>query len=68
MAIASVGYSPRSSVRRQTAPNAMELRYVRDVERAHGLPAGRRQRPAPGGGPERHDVAYDEQQVLVELD
>jgi hypothetical protein len=50
------------------AESAMELRYVRDVERAHGLPAGRRQRPAPRGGPERHDVAYDEQKVLVELD
>jgi hypothetical protein len=50
------------------AESAMEIRYVRDVEKAHGLPAGVRQRPAPGGGPERHDIAYDEQKVLVELD
>ena len=50
------------------AESAMEIRYVRDVERPHGLPAGRRQRPAPGGGAERHDIGYDEQRVLVELD
>jgi predicted transcriptional regulator of viral defense system len=50
------------------AESTMEVRYVRDVERAHGLPAGRRQVAAPGGGLERHDVAYEEQRVLVELD
>ena len=50
------------------AESAMEVRYVRDVERAHGLPVGRRQRPTPGGGAQRHDIGYDEQRVLVELD
>jgi very-short-patch-repair endonuclease len=50
------------------AESAMEIRYLRDVERPHGLPRGRRQRPAPGGGRERHDIGYEEQQVLVELD
>lgn len=50
------------------AESTMEVRFVRDVERAHGLPQGRRQLAAPGGGPERHDVAYEQQRVLVELD
>jgi predicted transcriptional regulator of viral defense system/very-short-patch-repair endonuclease len=50
------------------AESTMEVRYVRDVERAHGLPSGRRQLAAPDGGRERHDVAYEEQRVLVELD
>jgi very-short-patch-repair endonuclease len=50
------------------AESTMEVRYLRDVERAHGLPPARRQRPAPGGGPERHDLAYEDQRVLIELD
>ncbi|WP_330473939.1 type IV toxin-antitoxin system AbiEi family antitoxin domain-containing protein [Terrabacter sp. C0L_2] len=46
--------------------SAAEHRYVRDVERAHGLPVGRRQAPAPG---QRHrDSAYDAQKVVVEVD
>jgi very-short-patch-repair endonuclease len=50
------------------AESTMEVHYVHDVERAHALPSGRRQRAAPAGGRERHDVAYEEQRVLVELD
>lgn len=45
----------------------LELRYLRDVERAHGLPEGQRQRYR---GPLRHrtDVGYDAYLLLVELD
>lgn len=43
-----------------------ELRYVRDVERAHGLPAGQRQTTAPGSG--RRDSEYEEVAVIVEVD
>ena len=50
------------------AESAMEVRYLRDVERAHGLPHGRRQHASAPGGAEHHDVAYVEQRVLVELD
>ena len=50
------------------AESAMEVRYVRDVERAHGLPHGRRQAPSVAGRLRLHDVAYDAQRVLVELD
>jgi hypothetical protein len=50
------------------AESAMEVRYVRDVERPHGLPQGRRQRPSPGAASHRHDVGYEAQRVLVELD
>jgi hypothetical protein len=50
------------------AESTMEVRYIHDVERAHRLPTGRRQRSSVTGGRERHDVAYDEQRVLVELD
>lgn len=42
-----------------------ERRYVRDVERAHGLPRGRRQ--APFGRAGRRDVEY-EWGVVVEVD
>ncbi len=50
------------------AESAMEVRYVRDVERAHGLPLGVRQLPTSVTSPERHDVGYVDQRVLVELD
>ena len=50
------------------AHSAMEVRYVRDVERPHGLPVGRRQRATWAQGVRLHDVGYDEQRVLVELD
>lgn len=45
----------------------LELRYLRDVERAHGLPTGRRNRYR-GGLRHRSDVGYDDYGVLVELD
>jgi very-short-patch-repair endonuclease len=50
------------------AESAMEVRFLRDVERAHGLPRGRRQAPMTIGAVRVHDIAYDEQRVLVELD
>lgn len=50
------------------AQSVMEVRFLRDVERAHGLPRGRRQAPTQQQGLRLHDVAYDEARVLVELD
>lgn len=50
------------------AESAMEVRYVRDVERAHGLPSGRRQHSTRSDGSALHDICYLEQRVLVELD
>lgn len=49
------------------AESPLELGYLRDVERPHGLPTGRRQRSRAGL---RHvtDVGYDEWALLVELD
>ncbi|MCA0294538.1 MAG: type IV toxin-antitoxin system AbiEi family antitoxin domain-containing protein [Actinobacteria bacterium] len=46
--------------------SALEFVYRRDVERAHGLPAARRQRSVSSGS--RSDVVYDEYGLLVELD
>jgi hypothetical protein len=48
----------------------LEHRYDRDVERAHGLPASKRQAPytKPGGGKGFRDRLYQEYGVLVELD
>lgn len=49
--------------------SAAEVRYVRGVERAHGLPVGRRQAPLTDAlVPCRSDVAYDGYDVLVEVD
>lgn len=50
------------------AESAMEVRFLRDVERPHGLPRGRRQAPMTIGSVHVHDIAYDDQHVLVELD
>lgn len=50
------------------AESAMEVRFLRDVERAHGLPVGERQVSTEPGRRQRHDVGYREQRVLVELD
>lgn len=50
------------------AESAMEVRYITDVERPHGLPQGRRQLPSPGATCRRHDIGYEAQRVLVELD
>ena len=43
-----------------------ELRYLRDVERAHSLPRSRRQ--APTGDGRRRDVEYEEFGLVVEID
>lgn len=48
------------------AESAAERRYIRDVERAHGLLEGHRQTPA--GGQRRRDNEYDTVQVVVEID
>ena len=45
----------------------LELSYLREVERAHGLPEGKRQR-CRGGLRHRTDVGYDDYGLLVELD
>ena len=45
--------------------SALEVRFVRDVVRAHGLPGPRLQRTTIAGV---HDVGFDEHRVLVELD
>ncbi len=45
----------------------LERRYLRDVERAHGLPDGRRQASSRDLRTDR-DVHYDEQLLIVELD
>lgn len=47
------------------AHSLLELRYLRDVERAHGLPTGQRQRQVGG---EFTDVAYPAFGLIVELD
>lgn len=49
------------------AESPAEVRYLRDVEQAHGLPAGVRQIPIDGGAG-RRDVEYDEWGLIVEVD
>lgn len=51
----------------QGVESPLELSYFREVERAHGLPRGRRQRSR-RGLPYLTDVGYDDYGVLVELD
>ena len=47
----------------------LELRYLREVERAHGLPPGNRQSVTARRGKRIYrDVRYDEHCVVVELD
>lgn len=48
--------------------SALERRYLRDVERPHALPRGRRQARAVGARIAYRDVLYDEQLTVVELD
>jgi len=49
--------------------SALEYRYLRDVERAHGLPRSRHQvRVVIGGRAVYRDAYYDEYQLAVELD
>lgn len=49
--------------------SALERRWLRDVERAHGLPRGSRNRPEGRSGRRRYrDVHYREYRLIVELD
>jgi hypothetical protein len=49
--------------------SALERRYARDVERAHGLPRGERNLPeGPRGRRRYRDVEYKAYRLLVELD
>ncbi|GAA2161296.1 putative AbiEi antitoxin of type IV toxin-antitoxin system [Humibacillus xanthopallidus] len=48
------------------AESSAERRYLRDVERAHGLPVAARQAPGPGGTVCDND--YEEQRLKVEVD
>ena len=51
------------------AESPLEVRYLRDVERAHGLPRGRRQQPEVLGGIAlRSDVTYERWALRCELD
>lgn len=51
------------------AETPLERRYLRDVERAHGLPRGRRQaKRRLSGATVFRDVEYDAHQTVVELD
>jgi hypothetical protein len=49
------------------AESPLEMRFLHDVERPHGLPRGDRQQSR-RGLPYASDVGYDDYQVLVELD
>jgi hypothetical protein len=49
------------------AESPIELRYLRDVERAHGLPKGSRQESR-SGLPYMSDVDYEDFALIVELD
>ena len=49
------------------AESPLEMRFLHDVERPHGLPRGGRQQSR-RGLPYVSDVGYDDYQVLVELD
>lgn len=54
---------------RDGACSVLERGYLHLVERAHGLPGGRRQaRSAATGAPTDKDVRYDDYGVIVELD
>ncbi len=51
------------------ACSVLEREYLHRVERAHGLPRGRRQEPRrSASGVEFRDVTYEEQGLVVELD
>ncbi|MGI3783747.1 MAG: type IV toxin-antitoxin system AbiEi family antitoxin domain-containing protein [Janthinobacterium lividum] len=49
------------------AESPLELRYLRDVERPHRLPRGRRQKPS-ADQPALRDVLYEAYAFIVELD
>lgn len=71
----AAGRRPRLSHRRMVTDiladlagveSTLEWAYLRDVEKAHGLPTGRRQRSLTVGT--RSDVHYDEHATVVEVD
>lgn len=50
------------------AQSGAEVLYVRDVERAHGLPVGSRQAPSDAGRRRFHDNEYEDYSLIVEVD
>ena len=50
------------------AESPAELRWIRDVERAHGLPAGERQGATDAGRRRHHDNRYPAYRLVVEVD
>lgn len=72
----ALAQAPRLKGRRQLAEllqvvaggshSPLEVRYLRDVERAHGLPKGVRQKSVSRST--RSDVVYEEYATIVELD
>lgn len=50
------------------AHSAAEVRFVRDVERAHGLPVGQRQVAGARGPARVHDTVYEDHATVVEVD
>lgn len=50
------------------AHSVAEIRYVRDVERAHGLPVAERQAPSAAGARRLHDNRYAAYGLVVEVD
>lgn len=50
------------------AESTMEVRFMRDVVRAHGLPSPALQRAPNPTRPWRSDAAFEDQEVLAELD
>lgn len=50
------------------AQSGAEVLYVRDVERAHGLPAAVRQAPSDSGSRRYHDNEYERFRLIVEVD
>jgi hypothetical protein len=50
------------------AQSGAEVLYIRDVERAHGLPVATRQTPSDQGRRRFHDSCYEDEGVIVEVD
>lgn len=53
---------------REGAQSPAEVRYIRDVERAHGLPLGERQGSTDVGRRRHHDNRYPAYRLVVEVD
>jgi hypothetical protein len=53
---------------RAGAHSAAEVRYVRDVERPHGLPTASRQVKSAANGGAIHDNTYEPYDVVIEVD